>query len=122
LFEPLLRSETEGLQEQEGLPGMDQPSSPIETTDSSTADYMNPDTRRTIHGLLKINTAADRLPAMFQFILTRGKLALPAFLGGYMLLVFLWLPFWGLSFLVSEYGVYMLCVGTIFFVGRIIIR
>jgi hypothetical protein len=83
---------------------------------------MNPDNRRTLYGLLRIKTAADRLPFVFLFIVTHGKMAVPAFLIGYIFLCCLWLPVWGLSLVVSEYGVYVLAVGTVYFLGRVIIR
>ena len=104
---------------------MEQLSEATESSDSSTpppSNSMDHNTRRTIYGLLRIKTAADTLPVMLHLIVSNGKMAIPIFLVGYIAFFLFWLPFWGLAFLVSEIGVYALCVGIVFFVGRAIIR
>ena len=82
----------------------------------------HPGVRRVLFRVAQIPTMADSLPSLFQVIVTSGKLSAVAFLAVYLALVLLWLPFWLFSYLVSEMGVYALTVGTIFFLGRVIIR
>ena len=50
-----------------------------------------------------------------------GKWSSPPFLGVYVTFVALWLPFWLLSFVITEWGIYLLAVFTVFFIGRSII-
>jgi len=72
--------------------------------------------------LVAFQSAADRLPSAPYAIVTNGKIAALAFLGAYVVFVVLWIPFWLLSFVVTEWGVYALAIVTVFFVGRSIIR
>mmetsp|Transcript_24343 Transcript_24343/g.67449 ORF Transcript_24343/g.67449 Transcript_24343/m.67449 type:complete len:517 (-) Transcript_24343:3409-4959(-) len=72
--------------------------------------------------LLAFKTMADVLPFPFNHVVTNGKMAVPAYLGVNFALILLWLPFWLLSFLLTELGIYLIGVGTIFLVGRSIIR
>lgn len=65
---------------------------------------------------------ADRLPWIFHSIVTNGKVAAVAVLGINVTLVALWVPFWLLGKVITEYGVYALTISTIFLVGRSIIR
>jgi len=65
---------------------------------------------------------ADRLPWVFYSIVTNGKIAALAVLGANLTVVALWIPFWLLAKVISEYGVYALVVSTIFLLGRSIIR
>lgn len=67
-------------------------------------------------------SAADALPTAFHVVVTNGKICALATVGCYLIFISLWFPFWLLSFLLTEYGVYALVVCTIFFVGRSIIR
>ena len=55
-------------------------------------------------------------------MVTSGKLSFLALPLVCLVLVALWFPFWLLAFLVTEWGVYVLFVGTIFFIGRVILR
>jgi len=71
---------------------------------------------------LRVRTLADVLPAMLQPIVSNGKMSVLVFLGGQFVLLVMFLPFWILSFLVSEAGVYGVMLATIVLVGRGIIR
>lgn len=82
----------------------------------------NSGVRRLLYVLLQYRTAADALPSILQVIVTSGKMSVLFFGGFYFVFISLWFPFWLLSFLVSELGVYTLLIGTIFLVGRSIIR
>lgn len=90
---------------------------------------MQPDTEPTImrhetvwHRMAGFPCLADKLPSLIYSILTNGKATALVLLGAYMILIALLLPFWLLTFLISEIGVYALFVGTIFLIGRAIIR
>jgi len=72
--------------------------------------------------LLGLKSAADSLPFPFDVVVTNGKMAAPVYLGVNLALVLLWLPFWALSFLMTEWGIYLTAVGTVFLIGRAIIR
>lgn len=72
--------------------------------------------------LLSIPCAADKLPSPFSAIVSNGKLAVAAVLGGYLVLLGFTLPVYLLSMVVTEWGVYVIFVGTIFLIGRGIIR
>jgi hypothetical protein len=67
-------------------------------------------------------SAADALPTPFHVVVTNGKICALATVSGYLLFISLWFPFWLLSFLLTEYGVYAMAVCTIFLIGRSIIR
>lgn len=82
----------------------------------------HPGARRMLFRFAQVHTLADALPSVFQIIATSGKLSGLAFLGVYLVFILLWLPFWLLSFLVTEYGVYALTLGAIFYFGRVVIR
>lgn len=82
----------------------------------------HPGVRRTLFRFAQVPTMADSLPSIIQIITTSGKLSGVAFLAVYLVFVLLWLPFWLASFFVTEFGVYAVSVGTIFFLGRVIIR
>jgi len=84
--------------------------------------YMSPSSRRIVQRCLSIPTAADDLPQMLNVLATAGKHSFLGLLVGYIAFCALWLPFWALTFLITEWGLYALFVGTVFFVGRIIIR
>jgi hypothetical protein len=75
-----------------------------------------------LHRILFQRCAADVLPTMVYTIATNGKVALVALLGVYGSLLSLFVPFWLLSFVATEWGVYALAVGTIFLIGRAIVR
>eukprot|EP00536_Pseudo-nitzschia_multiseries_P013503 jgi/Psemu1/261464/estExt_Genewise1Plus.C_5790005 len=78
--------------------------------------------RGMIAGCLRIRTLADALPTILQPLVSSGKMSIVVFMGGQLLLLALWLPFWILSFVVSEVGVYVTVVCSIFLAGRAIIR
>ncbi|CAJ1940042.1 unnamed protein product [Cylindrotheca closterium] len=74
------------------------------------------------HKLLQTKTVADVLPGFFQVILTSGKMTGMAFVGAYLAFLGIWFPIYLFSRLVGEMGIYALTAGTIFMVGRSIIR
>jgi hypothetical protein len=84
--------------------------------------WMNPFLRRVVHRFLNIPTVADSLPYLLYLIVTSGKQAFLALPIGYLIFVALWFPFWLLSFLTAEWGIYALFVAAVFFLGRLIIR
>jgi hypothetical protein len=71
---------------------------------------------------IAVRSAADRLPWIFSTIVTNGKMTAIATGGVYLAFLALWFPFWLLSFVVTEWGVYCLAVVTVFLVGRSIVR
>mmetsp|Transcript_4365 Transcript_4365/g.6292 ORF Transcript_4365/g.6292 Transcript_4365/m.6292 type:complete len:916 (+) Transcript_4365:298-3045(+) len=84
--------------------------------------WMTPSMRRAILRFLNVPSAADSLPTFLSVIVTNGKLAVLGVLIAYCVFVSLWFPFWLLSFVVTEWGVYALFVGTVFLIGRMIVR
>mmetsp|Transcript_7798 Transcript_7798/g.18794 ORF Transcript_7798/g.18794 Transcript_7798/m.18794 type:complete len:912 (+) Transcript_7798:200-2935(+) len=74
------------------------------------------------HRLLQTKTVADVLPGSFQVILTSGKMSGMVFVGASLAFLGIWFPIYLFSRLVGEKGIYALTVGTIFMVGRSIIR
>jgi hypothetical protein len=75
-----------------------------------------------LHRLWAIRCAADCMPTLFHTILYHGKYSLALLLSIYLILLSCWLPFWLLSFLLTEWGVYLTAVASIFLIGRAIIR
>jgi len=70
-----------------------------------------------------IPCAADQLPAWLFAIVTHGKFTALVVLGVYLVfLIAFWLPFWLLSFVMGEWGIYALWMATVVLVGRSIIR
>lgn len=70
-----------------------------------------------------IPCAADQLPVWLFAIVTHGKFTALIVLGVYLVfLIAFWLPFWLLSFVMGEWGIYMLWMATVVLVGRSIIR
>ena len=65
-----------------------------------------------------MSSAADALPTIFYSIVTEGKMTAMVTVGVYLLFVALWMPFWLLSYVVTEWGVYALAVATVFGIGR----
>lgn len=88
----------------------------------STGPMANPGIRRGVFWALGVRTMADALPGALQMVVNSGKMSAVVFLGGYLLLIALWLPFWLLSYFVTESGVYAMVIGAVFLVGRGIIR
>ena len=84
--------------------------------------WMSPSMRRFVLRSLNVPTAADALPTALHVLVTSGKhsfITVPLFE-----LVFcaLWLPFYGLAYVITEWGVYALFVGTVVFIGRVVLR
>lgn len=79
-------------------------------------------TNRILTKLVSIKTLADSLPTILQFVVYNGKMSSLIFIGIYMILLLLWLPFWCLAYLITELGVYIFLLLTVLFVGRVIIR
>lgn len=98
------------------------PSADEEEFASRMMMIQHPGARRLLYRFAQIPTVADTLPSVVQMITTSGKWSGMAFLGLYLALVLVWLPFWLFSLLVTEFGVYALTVATIFYLGRCIIR
>lgn len=102
----------------------------METTESAHSNSMmmssgpmtNPSIRRGVFWALGVRTMADALPGPLQMVVNSGKMSAAVFLGGYVVLIALWLPFWIFSFIVTEWGIYLMAAGTIVLVGRGIIR
>lgn len=65
-----------------------------------------------------MSSAADALPTIFYSIVTEGKMTAMFTVGAYLIFVALWIPFWLLSYVVTEWGVYALAVATVFGIGR----
>jgi hypothetical protein len=82
----------------------------------------SPFIRRIVFQVVQVKSAADSLPSLFSMVVTNGKFTLMVFTAAYLIFISLWFPFWLLSFGTTEWGVYLLAVGTVFFVGRTIIR
>jgi hypothetical protein len=82
----------------------------------------SPTVRRIVFQVVQVKSAADCLPSLFFTVVTNGKFSLMVFSAAYLIFISLWFPFWLLSFATTEWGVYLLAVGTIFFIGRSIIR
>lgn len=72
--------------------------------------------------ILGIPCLADKLPAPVKMITSNGKLAAMGTLAFSTVLCGITFPFWALSKLISEIGVYCLLLGLIFIIGRGIIR
>jgi hypothetical protein len=94
----------------------------IMTTSSSVGGTSNAICRGTTSCCLKIRTLADALPLFFQTIVMSGKWSFAFSLAGYILFLLMWLPFWALSFVVSEWGVYTIAIVMVFMIGRAVIR
>lgn len=75
-----------------------------------------------LHRILATRCAADCMPTLFHTILYHGKYSLVLLLSVYLILLSCWLPFWSLSFLLTEWGVYLTVIASIFLIGRAIIR
>lgn len=130
---PLLRSNNEEHTSSQGLHPQEENSTHRMDGSSSTDQinednhsmnfmWMTPSLRRVILRFLNVPSAADSLPPFLSLIATNGKLAVLGLLLFYCLFVSLWFPFWLLSFVVTEWGVYALFVGTVFLIGRMIVR
>jgi hypothetical protein len=136
LFAPLLRSDDEQERQESSAQSvisaalnaasalaMDPPASDANNPNSPTSNSnMQTSQNSLLSRFLRMRTAADALPMLLNAIVTDGKMACFVFFGVYVSLVLLWLPFWLLTFLIGEIGVYALTFATIFFVGRVLIR
>jgi hypothetical protein len=129
LGEPLLRSEEEVDEFGDLLLSsnlrMETSASSANYSDSSmlsSGPMANAGIRRGVFWALGVRTMADALPGPLQMVVNSGKMSAAVFLGGYAVLIALWLPFWLFSFIVSEGGIYLMALGTVFMVGRGIIR
>lgn len=88
----------------------------------SSGPLANPVVRRAVYWALGVRTMADILPSAMMTVLHSGKFSVLVFVAVHLILLSLWLPFWVLSFALSETGVYALAVGVVFLVGRGIVR
>jgi len=99
------------------------------STDQSNDDnysmqytWLSPSLRRAVHRFLNIPCAADSLPILLAGIANNGKYAVLGLLSAYFIFITICFPFWLLSFIITEWGVYILFISTVFLIGRIIIR
>ena len=92
------------------------------TGDPRLMQSLPPLCRGLIIRCLHVPTASDALPPLLYRIVVNGKTVCVGFAGVYLAFVAAWLPFWLLSFLITEYGIYALAIATVFLVGRSIIR
>jgi hypothetical protein len=74
------------------------------------------------HRLVAIRYVSDCMPFIFYTILTNGKYTAFALISVYLAIISFWFPFWLLSFFITEYGDYITMIGSIFLIGRTIIR
>ncbi len=72
--------------------------------------------------VVNIRTLADSLPFALYAIVTNGKTAAIVTVCIYVAMVICWLPFWVVSYAITEYGIYTLGVSTVFFLGKALIR
>jgi len=78
--------------------------------------------RSTVAWCLRTRTLADALPPMLQPLVANGKTSVLFFLGGQLVLLLLWLPFWIGAWLLSEAGVWAASLITVVLVGRGVLR
>jgi hypothetical protein len=78
--------------------------------------------RISIASCLTIRTVSDALPPLLKPVLANGRTSVAIFFGSQLLVFVLWWPFWVLSLLVTEVGVYCCFVATVFIVGRGVLR
>lgn len=79
--------------------------------------------RRNLFVLFKYKTLAESIPfGLVSVIASSGRYGPVGLLAVYTLLVAIWFPFWLLALLLTEWGVYAILVGTVFCIGRIIVR
>mmetsp|Transcript_19796 Transcript_19796/g.56876 ORF Transcript_19796/g.56876 Transcript_19796/m.56876 type:complete len:1306 (+) Transcript_19796:127-4044(+) len=86
-------------------------------------------TARAAACLLRMPTAADELTnashpicIVPSVVLTNGKYAALGLPAVWLVICVMWLPLWGLSFLLTELGIYLLVIGTVYKAGRALIR
>lgn len=79
--------------------------------------------------LLRMPTAADELASASHpiciipsVILTNGKYTAMGLPAVWLIICAMWLPMWGLSFLLTEVGIYLMVVGSVYKAGRALIR
>lgn len=72
--------------------------------------------------ILQTRCAADAVPSILYAVVNNGKIASLAFTAVYLLFLSIWFPFWLLALVVSEWGVYAVLIGALFFGGRSFIR
>ena len=75
-----------------------------------------------VYRFVAMRCLADRLPWIFHSVVTNGKMAALAVLVINLTLIALWIPFWLLGKMVTEYGVYALVLSTLCLVGRSVLR
>jgi hypothetical protein len=128
LVTPLLRSDVVSLQE-EGEPDSGSPVSGFDMSGGSVGGsngdlriVSSPILRRCIYQVIQMRCAADFLPSLLLLVITSDKISFVAFAAVYLIFISLWFPFWLLSFVTTEWGVYLLAIVAVFFVGRSIIR
>jgi len=102
------------------------PDNPNEISSSNNnntmLNWLSPSVRRVVQRGLQITTVADNLPFLLHTVAFNGKMSVLGLVAFYLMLVCLWFPFWLLAYLITEWGIYAILLGTIFFLGRLIIR
>ena len=96
---------------------------------SASSMTFNALTARAAACLARMPTAADELTnashpicLVPSLILTNGKYAAMGLPAAWLILSAMWAPLWLLSFAVTELGIYVLLVGTVYKAGRALIR
>lgn len=121
LFAPLLQSDDE-QEQREGSSALAMATNPSDNNSFDINMIPPSPTHRLLHRIVQMPTVADSLPFVFNTIVTEGKMSALAFIGVYLVILLLWLPFWLLTFVLHETGVYVLLVATVFTLGRVLIR
>jgi hypothetical protein len=75
-----------------------------------------------LYRFVSIRYISDCMPFVFYTILTNGKYTAFVLLSLYLLIISFWLPFWLISFVITEWGVYLAMIGSVYLIGRTIIR
>jgi pimeloyl-ACP methyl ester carboxylesterase len=114
----LLRQEGD---DRSGLISMETTCTSMPETSASTSIISS--WKRVMYGLLRVGTLADVSPSCVQaMIVGTGKFSGVFVLAIYLAMVSLWLPFWLLACLVTEGGVYVIVIASLWYLGRAVIR
>ncbi|KAL7562790.1 hypothetical protein ACA910_019066 [Epithemia clementina (nom. ined.)] len=90
---------------------------------ASSSSSSNSFWQNLLHRAVLMPCAADVLPETpWSLLLTNGKYTALVCVAVNLSLILLWFPVWCLSLILTELGIYVLTVGTVFLVGRNIIR
>jgi hypothetical protein len=84
--------------------------------------WMNPTSRRIVLYTLNVPTAADSLPLFWFYLATSGKQGFMFLVAIWVVFCMLWFPFYLLTYVLTEFGVYALLAATVAYTGRLVIR